>query len=142
MLFGSETAGGDAFFPVVFNLFKRAAFGFGKVVIGIKQAENADKAEYPESVSFADGFQQGRENQGDDEVENKIGHGGNAHGCSANLERHDFGNENPGNRPERKGKAGDEGYNAADGKPFEINSQDGFEVKRCPEGKQADGYAA
>ena len=80
-----EFSGRYAVCPVLFNLLKRAPFGFGKVAVGKKQAENADDAVHPESPGFADGVYQRQEREDNDKIESHVGYGTDAHGQTADL---------------------------------------------------------
>lgn len=70
---------------MVFDLFERTAFGFRNITEGEPQAEYSNNTKYPESISFADMFNQNRECERYQEVEAKISHGADAHCQSADF---------------------------------------------------------
>lgn len=71
----SEFAGGNPVSPVLFNLFQRTPLGFRQAEVGEEQTENPDNAENPESIGFADFFEQNGEGQGNNKIEAEVGHG-------------------------------------------------------------------
>ena len=86
-------------------------------------------------------FQQNGERERNQKVKSEIGHGADAHGKAADFQRHNFRDDNPANRAEGKGKAGNVDNNAADGNPFEAVAEIIGEPESSAENKQACGDA-